>query len=219
MKKKREADHQDSDLESSGETESNDNVLESDSVFESDSEIPQPDAEMVKLREENQLSSRQLERAKADLANIRKRHRKELDQARGHAMEGFATELLPVLDSFHLALGAHQNAESQEPIEDRSMLDGLNMVRSLLEGALERHGLVEILAQDADFDPNLHEAIGLDPSSDMPPGKVTQVVQRGYMMGGKVLRASRVLVSGEMQDTEGSPDQDAKPPESPSAEE
>lgn len=169
------------------------------------SELEQADPEVVELRQENELLQRQIERAKADLANIRKRHRKELDQAREHGLVTFAAELLPVLDNFHLALGAHQEKKSRDDTEDQSMIDGLLMVHGLLEGALERHGLIEITALGGDFDPRLHEAIGIDPQSDAPPGKVTQIVQRGYMIGDKILRASRVLVSGEgkKNDTKG----------------
>ncbi|MHC5063019.1 MAG: nucleotide exchange factor GrpE [Planctomycetota bacterium] len=144
-----------------------------------------------------EILRRQLERAKADLANIRKRHRKELDEARGRAIEGFATELLPVLDNFHLALDAHQAKEGEASDDVQSMIEGLVMVRSLLEGALERHGLSEIPSIDKSFDPNLHEAIGMDPTAQAPAGQITQVVQRGYQMEGRVLRASRVMVSGQ----------------------
>ena len=73
------------------------------------------------------------------------------------------------------------------------------MIRSMLEGALERHGLAEIPTADMAFDPNMHEAIGLDPDSDAPAGQVTQVIQRGYQMDGRVLRASRVVVSGRSE--------------------
>ena len=191
------------------EVETSDDVDQEGPNLEPDSEIPLPDAEIVKLREDNELLLRQIERAKADLANIRKRHRKELDEARSRALEAFSSELLPVLDNFHLALSAHHDKGPEAEVDVQSMIDGLMMVRSLLTGALERHGLVEIAALGKDFDPNLHEAIGIDSQSDAPPGKVTQIVQQGYIMGDKVLRASRVLVSGEAKDT----DKKEDPPE------
>jgi molecular chaperone GrpE len=132
----------------------------------------------------------------ADLANIRKRQAREFDEARKRAIEGIAAELLPVLDNFHLALAAHEQRDAANS-EVKNMLEGLVMVRSLLEGTLERHGLSEIPAQGATFDPNLHEAVGVDAESDAAPGTITKVAQRGYLLGEKVLRASRVLVAGQ----------------------
>lgn len=136
-----------------------------------------------------------LRRAMADLANIRRRHAKELDDARTRAIEGLASELLPVLDNFHLAL-AVQEASDHVSDDVKVMLDGLVMVRSLLEGTLERHGLSEIPSHGVTFDPNLHEAVGIDTESDADVGTITRTMQRGYKIGDKVLRASRVIVAG-----------------------
>ena len=136
----------------------------------------------------------QLRRAMADLANLRKRQSKDLQDARQRAVESLAAQILPVLDNFHLALGA---AEGGRPGDVSSMVEGLNMVRGMLEGVLAGQGLTEIPAEGADFDPNLHEAVGVDNDSDAEPGVITKVMQRGYRIHDKVLRASRVLVKGE----------------------
>lgn len=147
-----------------------------------------------------------LRRAMADLANIRRRHAKELDDARKRAVEGLAAELLPVLDNFHLALGVQDSNEVSADV--KAMLDGLVMVRSLLEGTLERHGLSEIPSVQAAFDPNLHEAVGVDTDTDQETGTITKVMQRGYKIGDKVLRASRVVVAGKPEEsTDGGTDE------------
>lgn len=196
MKKKRDTKPSETEIDSQ-----NDSANEGSSVPpEGNSEDCQDSAQ--EAPDELGLLRRQLDRAKADLANIRKRHRKELDEARGRAIEGFANELLPVLDNFHLALDAHKAKDHDAGSDIQSMLEGLIMVRSLLEGALERHGLAEIPSVDKAFDPNLHEAIAMDPSSAAPAGQITQVVQRGYQLEGRVLRASRVMVSGGPDQTE-----------------
>ncbi len=137
----------------------------------------------------------QLQRAMADLANLRKRQARELAEARQRAIEVLVLELLPVLDNFHLALGA---TAAQPAAQDAgSIVEGLKMVRSMLEGVLERHGLGEIMTEGQTFDPNLHEAVGLDHDSDAAPGTITKVVQRGYRIHDKVLRPSRVIVRSE----------------------
>jgi molecular chaperone GrpE len=103
-----------------------------------------------------------------------------------------------VLDNFQLALNAHeqQPAHAGDPA-GKALVEGLQMVRALLQGALERHGLREIAAIGAAFDPGQHEAVGLAPAGQHPPGTVVEVLQRGYALGDKVLRASKVLVAPE----------------------
>lgn len=165
--------------------------------------------ELAALRQEREALQDQLKRSLADLANIRRRHVKEMEQVRGAAAESLAAELLPVLDNFNLALEAHeQHTAPSERGEAHALVEGLRMVRSLLEGTLERHGLREISGHGEPFDPNVHEAVGLDTESAVTPGHVARVLQRGYYFGEKVLRPSRVLVrdqgSGEAKPAEGS---------------
>ncbi|MGA0060935.1 MAG: nucleotide exchange factor GrpE [Planctomycetota bacterium] len=143
----------------------------------------------------------QLRRSMADLANLRKRMHKEVDDARRRAVEGMSAELLPVLDNFHLALGVTDgDAGAYDPA---TVVEGMRMVKSLLESVLERHGLKEISAQGEPFDPNRHEAVGVDTQAACDEGLVTQVVQRGYTIGDKVLRATRVLVRGSADEGAG----------------
>ncbi|MBI5849749.1 MAG: nucleotide exchange factor GrpE [Planctomycetes bacterium] len=153
----------------------------------------------------------QLQRAMADLANLRKRMLKDADDARRRAIEGLAAELLPVLDNFHLALGARTSSEpggAAGPSD--AIADGVRMVRSMLEGVLERHGLAEIPSLQCEFDPNLHEAVGVDATSEVPPGRIVRVMARGYYLGERVLRPSRVIVSGATDGAsrQGGPDAD-----------
>lgn len=143
----------------------------------------------------------QLRRSMADLANLRKRMHKDVDDARRRAVEGMSAELLPVLDNFHLALGVTEGeAGTYDPA---TVVEGLRMVKSLLESVLERHGLKEIPAKGEPFDPNRHEAVGVDTETDCDEGVVTQVMQRGYTIGDKVLRATRVLVRGSTDESSG----------------
>ncbi|MEZ5962577.1 MAG: nucleotide exchange factor GrpE [Planctomycetota bacterium] len=153
------------------------------------------DAELLALRNERDALQDQLKRSLADLANIRRRHLKEMEQVRNAAAEALAAELLPVLDNFNLALEAHeQHSAGEGKSEAHALVEGLRMVRSLLEGTLERHGLREIAGHGMPFDPNVHEAVGLDTESRVSPGHVARVLQRGYYFGEKILRPSRVLV-------------------------
>jgi molecular chaperone GrpE len=157
-----------------------------------------PADEVAALREERDRLEAQLRRALADLANIRKRHAKELEEARTRAVEAMAGELLPVLDNFHLALAAHEQHEiGAAQQEAHSIIEGVKMVRSMLEGVLERHGLAEISSEGEIFDPDKHEAVGVDPDAPLEPGRVTRVLQRGYSFQDRVLRPSKVHVAGD----------------------
>jgi molecular chaperone GrpE len=155
-------------------------------------------SELAAVRAERDLLKDQLTRTMADLQNIRRRHAAEMADSRRRAIESVSGELLPVLDNFHLALAAHEKHESGEgKSEAHALVEGLRMVRSLLEGVLERHGLAEIEAAGTTFDPARHEAMGIDPTSGQPAGTVTEVLQRGYQLGDKIVRPSKVLVAGE----------------------
>jgi molecular chaperone GrpE len=146
------------------------------------------------LRQERDAAQEQLKRSLADLANVRRRHAQEMQQVRATAVEALARELLPVLDNFHLALDAHEQQAAEGKTDAHGLVQGLRMVRGLFEAALERHGVREIEGQGQLFDPNRHEAVGLDTETQVPAGHVAKVLQRGYFLADKVLRPSRVLV-------------------------
>jgi len=156
---------------------------------------PAGESELAALQKERDSLQDQLKRSLADLANVRRRHVKEMEQVRGVATEALAAELLPVLDNFNLALEAHeQHVAAEGQPEAHALLEGLRMVRGLLESTLHRHGLREISGHGEPFDPNVHEAVGIDTAADVTPGHVARVLQRGYYLGDKILRPSRVLV-------------------------
>lgn len=157
-------------------------------------EIPAADTELVDLRTERDRLDAQLQRAMADLQNFRKRQLREFDEIRKRTLEGLAAELLPVLDNFYLALEAHDKHGSEQDIG--SIIDGLRMVQTLLHAALERHGVSEIPAAGLAFDPRVHEAVGVEERDDVSEGHVAEVLQRGYQLGDKVIRPTRVVVSG-----------------------
>ena len=150
------------------------------------------------LRADRDRAEAQLQRAMADLSNVRKRHAKDVEDVRARVVEGLAQELLPVLDGFGLALSAHDQQGASDG--KTSLVDGLRMVKALLTSVLERHGMTEIQAEGARFDPNRHEAVGVVPTEDQEPGLVAKVLQRGYAIGDKVIRPTRVLVTSAPTD-------------------
>lgn len=177
-------------------------ALDPTTTTEADTEA-EPEAEAdpdpwTKLTDERDQLERQLQRTLADLQNFRKRRVQEMADARRVAIEALVGEMLPVLDNFHLALDCDA---SEQGGAAQSMREGLLMVRSLLEGVFERHGVTEIPAIGEKFDPTVHEAVGIDPAPDAAEGVITQIVQHGYTIDGRVLRPTRVMVGGAPQAT------------------
>jgi molecular chaperone GrpE len=160
-------------------------------------EIPATDTaagrELSRLREERDQFEEQLKRALADTANIRRRQKQEMDDARRRVLEGITQELLPVLDGFNLALQAYDETQGKDT---NGLVEGVRLVRTLLSGALERHGLQEIAAAGKPFDPGCHEAVAVEPSAQHAAGTVLRVLQPGYQLGDRVVRFSRVIVAG-----------------------
>jgi molecular chaperone GrpE len=154
-------------------------------------------AELQRLKEERDQLQDQLNRTLADVQNMRRRQRLEVEEARRRSLEGLAGELLPVLDNFALALQSITQSNGQDP---KVIAEGIRMVQVLLQAALEKHGFREIAAASATFDPGMHEAVAVEPRSDVPPNQVLEVLQSGYMLGDRVLRFSRVRVSSAPSD-------------------
>jgi molecular chaperone GrpE len=167
--------------------------IPSEHAHDAEHQYPEPEAgadELTRVKQERDKHYEQLQRALADLQNFRKRRAQEMADARQGAVEGVTAELLPILDSFHLATDAAGETEA--------VREGLLMVKAMLESVLERHGLREVPAEGQAFDHTVHEAVGLAENSDLAPGQVAEVVQKGYFLGDRVLRHAKVLVSGNM---------------------
>jgi len=124
----------------------------------------------------------------ADFENYKKRAIKERQDMAKFASENTATELLPVLDNLDRAL---QYAKADT---DPNLMSGLKMVAQQFKAALEKQGVAEIKTIDQAFNPELHEAVG-QMASEKPTGTIVQEVQKGFTIHGRLLRASRVMVS------------------------
>jgi len=130
-------------------------------------------------------------RTAAELDNVRKRAARDVEQARRLGVERLATELLAVIDSLERGLEAGAGGASAE-----SLLDGKKAILRLLSGALEKFGVTTVEPAGQKFDPQLHEALSVQPAPDAEAGAVLAVVQKGYQLHGRLLRPARVIVAG-----------------------
>lgn len=139
-------------------------------------------------------------RAIAELENVRKRSAREVESARQYGVEKFAADLLPVSDTLALAL------ESAGAADAATLAQGQEATLRLLFKAFERAGITAIDPAGEPFDPALHEAMAMQPAPDLPPHTVLKVIQRGWLLNGRLLRPARVLVSTAAEAPETLPD-------------
>ena len=130
-------------------------------------------------------------RAVAETDNLRKRAQRDVEAASRYAIERFAGELLEVRDSLELGIAAGPTAESAR------LLEGMEATLRLLNKAFEKSGVSVVDPAGQPFNPEYHEAMATQPSADLAPGSVLAVIQKGYLLNGRLLRPARVLVSRE----------------------
>ena len=152
--------------------------------------IEELEAEVAKLQEELEASKNAYFKAYADTENLKKRLQSEAELTRKYRIQSFASEVLPVLDSLERAL--------QVEVEDegiKNFVKGFEMIYQQLVVTLEKEGVKEIEALHKPFDGNVHQALMQEAKEGVEPGIVIEVLQKGYMLKDRVLRATLVKVS------------------------
>ncbi len=138
------------------------------------------DEEVGRLREA-------LLRTRAEMDNMQKRSQRELEKARKFQLEAFMRDLLPVIDALDQGLDGADESENAH--------EGMVLTRKLLLKALEQHGLETIDPIGQSFDPQWHEAMSMQPTEEAAPDTVLIVLQKGYRLHDRLLRAARVIVA------------------------
>ena len=128
-------------------------------------------------------------RAVAEAENVRRRAQREISNAYGRGQRQIARELLASIDSLELGLGSADGATAE------SLLEGQQATLRQLLKALEQFGVEPVDPQGEPFDPERHEAVSMQPSDSVASESVIAVMQKGYLMQGRLLRAARVVVS------------------------
>lgn len=130
-------------------------------------------------------------RTAAETENVRKRAARDVEHARRYALEGFGRDLLAVKDSLEMGIQAADNADVA------TLLEGKEATLKLLATTLERFGIAEVDPAGEPFDPEFHEAMSMQPSASAEPGSVLAVIQKGYLLNGRLLRPAMVVVAAE----------------------
>jgi molecular chaperone GrpE len=139
------------------------------------------------------------QRARAELANARKRFQREQEQSYTNAKADLLFRLLPIVDDFERALETLPS-----DLSGLSWIDGISLIQRKMQMLLEQEQVTAIEAAGREFDPFAHQAVTHEPSESIPAGQIIAEMQKGYRMGERVLRPSMVRVSsGPASEPEG----------------
>jgi len=132
-------------------------------------------------------------RAQAETENIRRRAARDVEQAHKFALEKFAGELLPVLDSIEKAVEAAGALAEGE--DTKAMAEGVSLCHRLFLDTFGKAGITPIDPHGAPFDPEQHQAMAMIDAPNAAPNSVVDVLQKGYSLNGRLLRAAMVVVA------------------------
>jgi molecular chaperone GrpE len=151
----------------------------------------QIESELKKSLEKSDENWAQFLNAKAEAENLKKRHIREQENARKYALERFSQELLQVKDSLELGL----TAANADDAEVSKLIEGSELTLKLLTSVLEKFDIEEVNPKDEKFNPDHHQAMSMLDRDDLDANTVIQVIQKGYLLNGRLLRPAMVIVS------------------------
>ncbi|MGV6827724.1 MAG: nucleotide exchange factor GrpE [bacterium] len=130
-------------------------------------------------------------RNQAELENIKRRHQRELENAHKFGLDKFVGELLGVWDSLELG---HQ-ASLDESADVAKLREGTELTLKMLISVMNNFGVEQIDPKGQPFDPEKHQAMAMEPSAEVEPNTVVDVLQKGYSLNGRLVRPAMVRVS------------------------
>jgi molecular chaperone GrpE len=136
-------------------------------------------------------------RIQADMENLKRRTQKDLENAHKYALEKFAKELLSVIDSLELGI---QASTSDNP-EVVALREGSELTVKQFEAVFAKFNIEAIDPSGQPFDPELHQAMSMQPTADAEPNTVINVFQKGYCLNGRLIRPAMVVVAAKMPES------------------
>lgn len=153
-----------------------------------------PQAALEAAREEAERYRDSALRAQAEVDNVRRRTAREVENAHKYALEKFAGQLLPVVDSLEKSVDeVARHAGSGEAFD--AIREGIELSERLFRDTLERFGIEQVNPVGEPFDPDLHEAMSMIEAPSAEPNSVVDVLQKGYTLNGRLLRPAMVIVA------------------------
>lgn len=155
-----------------------------------EAEIARMRAELEELSKTSAEYKDALLRERADFVNYKKRIERDQQQSLQDTTGRIAKKYLPVLDDLERAIKA-----KPQHGEGHAWAGGIELIYKKLQGILESEGVVEIKAEGEQFDPTRHEALTMETGTGVESGVIIEVIQKGYMIGERVIRAALVRVA------------------------
>ena len=174
------------------EKEEQENKVDENLVEEENEANNQP--EEISLEDKVKELEDRLLRSAAEVENIRKRSEKERSEAYKIGISLFVKDFVPVLDNIERALASLKDSDE---INYKSFVEGISATEKDIISLLEKHGIQQINPINEKFDPLFHEALFEAESDDHEPGFVTQVIEVGYVIDKRLIRAAKVGVSSK----------------------
>jgi len=125
-------------------------------------------------------------RIQAEMDNLRKRSEKQVEDAHKYAVKKFVEELLPVADSLEMGYAVDGEVEQ--------IREGIGLTMNVLKAAMEKFSVVAVDPLGEKFNPDLHQAMAMQPSEDYENDHVSAVMQKGYTLNGRLVRPAMVMV-------------------------
>ena len=159
-----------------------------DSKMESDDPLAEANRQVAELKDH-------VLRAQAEMENVRRRAARDVENAHKYALERFTADLLPVVDSLEKAVEAAGESAGEAA---GAIKEGVELSLKLFLTTLEKSGVGQVDPHGEPFDPQLHEAMAMVPNPDTEPNSVIEVMQKGYTLNGRLVRAAKVVVSANL---------------------
>ncbi len=152
-----------------------------------------PNVEQLQ-RERDDMRDRWM-RAEAEIANVRARAKRDVDDTRQYAVQKFATDVVEAAENLRRGLASLPPHAEGEPAIVTKFRDGLLGVERSFVGILERHGIKSTDPTGQPYDANLHQAMSEEPSTEHPPGTVVQAWTQAWTLNGRLLKPAMVVVA------------------------
>jgi len=173
-----------------------------DSTDSENEQIKEPnslEAELSVLKSELETAKNKIDenwelylRANADLENARRRAQQDIEKARKFGLEKLVEDLLPIKDSIEMGLVAATQTDSAN-IE--KLHEGSELILKMFSDTMEKYGIETVDPKGQPFNPELHQAMSLQESNDDKPNSVITVMQKGYLLNGRLIRPAMVIVA------------------------
>ncbi|MDD2705946.1 MAG: nucleotide exchange factor GrpE [Acidocella sp.] len=177
------------------------NTAQNETAPQEEALLEAPDQRIAALERELQEMKDKWLRAEADMANLRARTKREVEDAKLYAVQKFARDVAEAAENLKRGIDSLPKRNEAEPEIVTKLRDGFEGIERSFISLLERNGITRVDPTGAAFDANLHQAMAEQESHEHPPGTVLQAWSQTWLLNGRLLRPGMVVVTKAAQPT------------------